>query len=131
MKLVGLLLLLWTLLSSPHANRGCEEMGHCHSSHRQLVLCVETKSRGIPSIYRSMTEKTNSKKKSCSGGQIILHLYETRRFINVFTRTRHWSLSWVRWIQSTNSHSAFFEINFNIIPSPTSRPPNGLFRFSD
>jgi hypothetical protein len=26
-----------------------------------------------------------------------------RRFITVFTRTRHWSLSWARWIQSTTS----------------------------
>jgi hypothetical protein len=27
-------------------------------------------------------------------------LYKTRRFINVFTRVSHWSLSWARWIQS-------------------------------
>jgi hypothetical protein len=29
--------------------------------------------------------------------------YWTRRFIAVFTRSRHWSLSWTRWIQSTTS----------------------------
>jgi hypothetical protein len=30
--------------------------------------------------------------------------YGNRRFITVFTRTRHWSLSWARWIQFTISH---------------------------
>lgn len=35
--------------------------------------------------------------------------------------------SWVRWIQSTNSHTTFFESNFNIMPSSTSRPSNGRF----
>jgi hypothetical protein len=28
----------------------------------------------------------------------------TRRFITMFTRARHWSLSWARWIQSTPPH---------------------------
>jgi hypothetical protein len=31
--------------------------------------------------------------------------YGTRRFITVFTRACHWSLSWARWIQSTSSHT--------------------------
>jgi len=30
--------------------------------------------------------------------------YGTRRFVTAFTRSRHWSLSWARWIQSTPSH---------------------------
>jgi hypothetical protein len=30
--------------------------------------------------------------------------YGTRRFITVFTRSFHWSLSWSRWIQSIPSH---------------------------
>jgi hypothetical protein len=30
--------------------------------------------------------------------------YGTRRFIPVFTRARHRSLSWARWIQATSSH---------------------------
>jgi hypothetical protein len=34
----------------------------------------------------------------------FLACYGTRRFITVFTRTRHWSLSWVTWIQSELSH---------------------------
>jgi hypothetical protein len=29
--------------------------------------------------------------------------YGTRRFITVFTKTRHWYLSWTRWLQSTNT----------------------------
>jgi hypothetical protein len=30
--------------------------------------------------------------------------YGTRRFITLFTTALHWFLSWVRWIQSKNSH---------------------------
>jgi len=30
--------------------------------------------------------------------------YGTRRFITMFTRARHWLLSWVRGIKSTNLH---------------------------
>jgi hypothetical protein len=30
--------------------------------------------------------------------------YGTRRFITVFTRALHWSLSWARWIQSISSY---------------------------
>jgi hypothetical protein len=30
--------------------------------------------------------------------------YGTRRFIIMFTRARHWFVSWARWIQSTLSH---------------------------
>jgi hypothetical protein len=31
--------------------------------------------------------------------------YGTRMFITVFTRARHWSISWARWIQSSPSHA--------------------------
>jgi len=31
--------------------------------------------------------------------------YEARKFITVFTRSCHWSLSWSKWIQSTSSHT--------------------------
>jgi hypothetical protein len=30
--------------------------------------------------------------------------YGTWRFITIFTRAHHWSISWARWIQSTPSH---------------------------
>jgi len=33
--------------------------------------------------------------------------YGALRFITVFTRARHWSLSWARWIQSTPSHPIY------------------------
>jgi hypothetical protein len=29
------------------------------------------------------------------------------KFITVFTRARHWTLSWVRWLHSTSSHLVF------------------------
>jgi hypothetical protein len=41
--------------------------------------------------------------------------YGTRRLITVFTKARHWSLPWARWIQSTTSYY-LFKIHFNIIP---------------
>jgi hypothetical protein len=36
--------------------------------------------------------------------------YGTRRFITVFTRALHWSLSWARWIQSIPPHPALRSI---------------------
>jgi len=36
--------------------------------------------------------------------QEIPHIYGTQRFITVFTRACHRSVSWVRWIQTTSSH---------------------------
>jgi hypothetical protein len=36
-----------------------------------------------------------------------LPFYGTLRFITVFTRSRHWSMSWARWIQSKPSHLKF------------------------
>jgi hypothetical protein len=35
--------------------------------------------------------------------KIACFLYETRRFINVFTKARHWTLSWASWIQCAPS----------------------------
>lgn len=37
----------------------------------------------------------------------IASLYETRRFINVFTIARHWTLSWAAWIHSVFSRPIF------------------------
>jgi glucan phosphoethanolaminetransferase (alkaline phosphatase superfamily) len=36
--------------------------------------------------------------------EITPAFYGTRKFINVFTAARHWSVSWARWIQSTFCH---------------------------
>jgi hypothetical protein len=46
--------------------------------------------------------------------------YETLRFIIVFTRALHLSLSWVRSIQSIPSHPISLKIHFSIIHPPTS-----------
>jgi hypothetical protein len=43
--------------------------------------------------------------------------YGTRRFITMFTRALHWSLSWARSIQSTTSHPIHFHILICVIPS--------------
>jgi hypothetical protein len=54
--------------------------------------------------------------------------YGTRRFITVFTRARHWSLSWARCIQSTTFHP--ISLKSSLISSHL-RPglPSGLFSF--
>jgi len=41
---------------------------------------------------------------SRSAGQEFAASYVTRRLITVFTRTRHWTLSWATWMQFTSSH---------------------------
>jgi hypothetical protein len=46
--------------------------------------------------------------------------YGTRRFITVFTRALHLSLSWVRAIQCISSHPIALKIYFNIFHPPTS-----------
>jgi hypothetical protein len=57
----------------------------------------------------------------------FLTFYGTRRFITVFTRLRHWSLSWARWIQSIPHHPISLRY-ISILPSHL-RPglPSGLF----
>jgi hypothetical protein len=57
------------------------------------------------SIYTNFIEQSPVEKMIFS--QLIKKfpaLYGIRSFITVFTRARHWSLSWARWIQSTPSH---------------------------
>jgi len=65
---------------------------------------------------------------SHSGSQEILRLLWNPKegTFTVFTRTRHWPLSWARWIQSTR-------YPFNIIlPSAHRSPKHSLpFRYSD
>jgi hypothetical protein len=57
---------------------------------------------------QSHRRNTNSMEQSPSSEAISPQLvtkfpafYRTRRFIAVFTKTRRWTLSWARWIQST------------------------------
>jgi len=52
----------------------------------------------------SMEQSPSWESNSSSADQDIL-LYRTRRFITVFTTSRHWSLPWAIWTQSTISHS--------------------------
>jgi hypothetical protein len=47
----------------------------------------------------------------------------TSIFITVFTRTLHWTVSWAKWIQSTHSHSCYFQDQFHIILPSTFRSP--------
>jgi hypothetical protein len=52
--------------------------------------------------------------------------YWAWRFITVFTRARHWTLSWASWIHLT---PCFFKIRFNIIVSYTHIFPKGCLSF--
>jgi hypothetical protein len=51
-----------------------------------------------------MKQSPSWEAKSHSASQEILQFYGTLRFITAFTTARYWSLSWVRWIQSTPSN---------------------------
>jgi hypothetical protein len=53
--------------------------------------------------------------------------YGTWRFITVFTRARHWSLSWARWIQSTHSHPTSLRSILILSPPLCLGLPRGLF----
>jgi hypothetical protein len=65
--------------------------------------------------------------------------YGTRRFITVFTRARHWSLSWARWILSTSSRPlplrSILILSYHLclgLPSgvfPSDFPTNILYAF--
>jgi hypothetical protein len=59
--------------------------------------------------------------------------YGTRKFSTVFTRVRHWSLSWSRLIQFSSCHSYFPKIHSNIIFRPTPKSSQWFlpFRLSD
>jgi hypothetical protein len=46
--------------------------------------------------------------------------YETRKFITMFTRALHWSLSWARSLQSFPPHPVSLKIHFNSIHPLTS-----------
>jgi hypothetical protein len=51
----------------------------------------------------------------------------TGSFITLFTRVRHWSLSWARWIQSTSSRK--FHSNIILPSTPRSSEWSLSFRF--
>jgi hypothetical protein len=51
-----------------------------------------------------------------------LTFYGTRRFITVFTRTGHWSLSWARKIQSIPLHPISLRSTFHVLNRTLGRP---------
>jgi hypothetical protein len=64
--------------------------------------------------------------------------YGTQMFIIVFRTARHWSLSWVRWIQSTPSHptslrsiliSSHLRLGLRLGVFPSSFMPKILYKF--
>jgi len=90
-----------------------------------LIFCLISKNLKIK-IYRTVILLVVLY--GCETWSVILSLWErtfcvTQKFITVFTRAHHWSLSWARWIHSTtnsmehslswkaNSHSACQEIS--------------------
>jgi hypothetical protein len=53
--------------------------------------------------------------------------YGTRRFITVFTRALHWSLSWPRSIQSIPSHPISLRSTLMLSTNLSLGLPSGLF----
>jgi hypothetical protein len=58
---------------------------------------------------------------SLSFSKNILFSYGTRRFITVFTKSRHWTLSWASWIQSAPTDLCLPKVHLNVIIPPTPR----------
>jgi len=55
-------------------------------------------------ITYSMNRSSSLEVNSSSASQQITRLLRNPRFITVFKRAHHWSLSWARFIQYTPSH---------------------------
>jgi hypothetical protein len=58
----------------------------------------------IVTITNSTLQSPSWEANSRSAAQEITAFYGNWRFITVFTKACHWSLSWARWILSTPSH---------------------------
>ena len=63
--------------------------------------------------------------------QRCIHLLWNPTFITVFTRARHFTLSWAKSVQSTLSHSVFSNINFNITSSKSAEAVNNSVLHTD
>jgi hypothetical protein len=81
----------------------------------------------LPSITNSTEQTALEKLTVIQTVQNLPAFYATRRLITVFIRTRHWSLSWVRWFQPTPSQS--ISLRFILILSPHLHLglPSGVF----
>jgi hypothetical protein len=96
-----------------------ETVAHCTS----WQLCNRNKyrkvySEGVPILYKRVLVKTFSV------------FYGTRIFIIVFTRARHWSLSWARRIQSTTSQPiSHLRLGLQSGLFPSGFPINILYEF--
>jgi hypothetical protein len=55
-------------------------------------------------LLNSMEQSPNWEDDSRSASQVFPNILWCRRFITVFTRARHCTLMWARWIQSTHSY---------------------------
>jgi hypothetical protein len=101
--------------------------------HRQIFsgvhmffICILYDSASLDVHWYSLTSDTHllttfmeqspSREVTCpSASHEITRLYGTRKSIIMLARARHWSLSWVRWIQSTPSH--LISLRFILISS--------------
>jgi hypothetical protein len=75
----------------------------------------------------SMEQGSSSEASSHSASQEIPSLYVIRRFITVFGRACHWSLSWARWIWSAGSHPISLRSILMLSSHLRLTLPNGLF----
>jgi len=57
--------------------------------------------------------------------------YGTHMFVTMFTRARHWSLSWAGYIQSTTSHPLYLISILILSPHLCVGLSSGLFKFSN
>jgi hypothetical protein len=102
-----------------------------HTTQRNCIIPLHVTTSH--SLTHSLMELSPSwEAANCAATQELPSIYQTRRFITVFTRALHWSLSWARSIQSIPSILRFDKKYFFFTGSTASLGPDlCLFQFHD
>jgi hypothetical protein len=117
--------------------KNCITPEHCSLNHFISIL-QENFSAGVSHIARSLTIPQTIMLITLSWAilekpPIVQPLknfpafYENRRFITVFTKYLHWSLSWARLIQSIPTHPISLRSILTLSTHLRLRLPSGLF----
>lgn len=83
---------------------GCQKPSVSQTS--EIVVWVKLHGKEACRLTNSIVECVPWKLRICLVGEEIPLFYGTRKFSAVFTKIRHWILSWENWIQSS-SHPVF------------------------
>jgi hypothetical protein len=100
------------LTKRPGPSKGCRAIGK-KNSFSDMILIIQTESLNYITSS-SYSGALLHKPVVCLTTQEIPSIVWTRKFVTLFTRAHHWSLSWARWIWSKTSQF-FLEIYFSYL----------------